>query len=165
MGSLDSKSYAAKIAGCTTCDRKAFDVSAYLDREQALMIGEPSQDGRWVHDDAAFAAGVYRIRCLGCGTDAHAADECPRCARPGALAGALASHARVAIPKMCPQCKTTSMTLTAAVPARIRAGEGQPTSPAPIARFGEPGYQIGKLACDGCDWTSVPEGCAVCGGR
>ena len=64
---------------------------------------------------------------------------------------------------MCPQCKTTTLLVTAVAPARVRTGEGQQPAPVPIARFGEPGHHIVTIACDGCEWTSVPAGCPLCG--
>src|SRR4051794_11992590 len=106
MGKLEGTSYAALIAGCTKCDRKAFEVTSFVEREQPVMIGEPSQDGRWIHDDAKFIDGTFKIRCLQCGDEPHASDDCPRCDSAGALAAALSSPARLAVPKMCPQCKT-----------------------------------------------------------
>lgn len=163
MGYLDGKSYAAKIVGCAKCDRKAFEVASYIERELQVMIGEPSQDGRWIHDEEKFIDGTYRIRCLGCGDEAYASDDCPSCKHTVGLTEALAAPSRLAIPRMCPECKTTSLTVTAAVPARVRTGEGQVTAPTQIARFGEPGFHVTSIACEGCDWTAKPSGCAICG--
>lgn len=164
MGYLDEQSYAAAIAGCPKCDRKAFEVSTYLEREQPVMIGEPSQDGRWINDQAKLVDGAYRIRCLGCDHEAHTTPDCPRCGRAGGLTDALATPARLAVPKMCPSCKSTTLLVTAIAPARLRTGEDATPSPAPIAKFGDPGYHIAAIACGGCDWTAPADGCAVCGG-
>jgi hypothetical protein len=160
---MDDSTYAATIAGCTKCDRTAFEVSSYLTREVPLMLGEPAQDGRWTHDHAAFLAGAYRIKCLNCGDEPFASDACPACHRSGALADVLAAPTRMAFPKQCSECRGTAMTLTAYAPARVRTGEGALPSPTPIARFREPGFQAIKLACEGCDWVAEAAGCALCG--
>lgn len=164
MGTLDGTSYAAAIAGCPKCDRKAFEVSTYLEREQPVMIGEPSQDGRWIHDQAQLVEGTYRIRCLGCDHETHATADCPRCGRTGGLTDALATPPRLAVPRMCPSCKSTTLLVTAAAPARLRIGEDATPSPAPIAKFGDASYHIVSIVCGGCDWAARPEGCPVCGG-
>ncbi len=64
---------------------------------------------------------------------------------------------------MCPSCKTTTLLVTATQPARVRTGEGAPTSPVPVAKFGDLGYHIVAIACEGCEWTAPAEGCPVCG--
>src|SRR3954471_24254435 len=99
---LDEATYRTTIAGCTKCDRKAFEGSTYLPREQFVMLAEPTQDGRWTHDDAALIAGIYKIRCLGCGDLAFVRDDCPHCERVGGLATAIAATPRLPVPKMCP---------------------------------------------------------------
>lgn len=164
MGHLDDKSYAAMIAGCTRCDRTSFEVSSYITREISVMLSEPNADGRWVHDDATFVSGIYKVRCLGCGNEPLASDACPRCARREGLAEALATSSRITVPRMCPSCKITALTVTASAPARIRTGTGQSTAPTPIARFGEPGFHVVKILCDACDWSRLAEGCPVCAG-
>ncbi len=164
MGQLDDKTFGEKISGCANCDRKAFEVSSYITREIAVMLSEPNADGRWIHDEATFVSGVYRIRCLGCGTDAHATDACPRCDRPEGLAEALATSSRLSVPRMCPKCKIAALTVTASAPARVRTGAGQNTAPTPIARFGEPGFHVVQILCDACDWSLLAEGCPVCAG-
>ncbi len=164
MGRVDEASYAAIIAGCAKCDGKAFEVSSYLNREIAVMLSEPNHDGRWINDQATFVSGIYKVRCLACGTEPLSSTACPQCDRPDGLAEALATSSHMTVPRMCPSCKITALTVTASAPARVRTGVGQPTAPAPIARFGEPGFHVVKIACDACDWTRVAEGCPVCAG-
>lgn len=164
MGHLDDKQYASMIAGCQKCDRTSFEVSSYITREISVMLSEPNADGRWVHDDATFVAGIYKIRCLGCGHEPHATLACPRCERRDGLAEALATSSRISVPRMCPSCKITALTVTASAPARVRTGTSQTTAPTPIARFGEPGFHVVKILCDACDWSRVAEGCPVCAG-
>lgn len=91
MGQLDEARFDAAIAGCTKCDYKAFEVSAYLDREVTVMLAKSNNDGRWTHDAAKFFDGVYRVQCLGCRTATHDSTDCPRCHRANGLADALAA--------------------------------------------------------------------------
>jgi hypothetical protein len=163
MSHLDDKKYAAAIAGCAKCDAKAFEVNSYVDRELFVMLATPSQDGRWTHDQAKLVDGTYRIRCIACSDAAYASEDCPRCHRPGGLVDVLQVAPRLTVPQRCPTCKGTELTVTAAVPARVRTGD-RPTAPTPIAAFGERGFHYTKIACGGCDWVSQLEGCALCGG-
>ena len=48
--------------------------------------------------------------------------------------------------------------------ATVRIGEGRPPSPTPTAGFGDPGFHIAHVMCDGCDWVALAEGCPLCGG-
>jgi hypothetical protein len=164
MGNLDEKTFAAAIAGCTKCDAKAFEVLSYIDRQLTMMLAEPNQDGRWIHDGEKFIDGTFRIKCLACGDAPYTTDECPRCHRPSGLTDALTQHARLIVPQRCPSCKGTELTVKAFVPARVRTGEGRPTAPTAIAQFGDPGFHIAELSCEGCDWIAVPDGCPVCAG-
>ncbi|MGE0547332.1 MAG: hypothetical protein AB7O24_08905 [Kofleriaceae bacterium] len=164
MGHLDESAFKQAIAHCTHCEAKAFEVLSYLDRQLSVMLAEPNQDGRWTHDGEKFIDGTYRIRCIACRTDVFSSDDCPRCHREHGLTEALQHTARTPVPKRCPTCRGTELTVIAFVPARVRTGEGRPTAPLAIAQFGEPGFQISGLMCDGCDWVAVAEGCPVCGG-
>jgi hypothetical protein len=164
MGNLDAETFAAKIVACTKCERNAFEVSSYLERELTVMLGVPNQDGRWIHDDAKFREGIFRIRCIGCGDDALASADCPRCHRVGGLADALAAPMRLTAPRMCPHCKGTALMIIALVPARVRTGVGRPTAPTPIAGFRDPGFHVVEIQCEGCDWVSKPDGCPLCAG-
>lgn len=162
MGQLDEARFEAAIAGCTSCDRKAFEVSAYLDRELTVMLGKSNNDGRWAHDAAKFFDGVYRVQCLGCRTMAHDTTDCPRCHRPNALADALDASTRLLVPTLCPACRGTEMTLVTFAPARVKAVEHQRAAPTAAALFGDVGYHVAQVACVTCDWTKVAEGCPLC---
>jgi hypothetical protein len=164
MGHLDEARFAAAIAACTRCERKAFEVASYLDRQISVMVAEPDDDGRWTHDGEKFIDGVYRIRCLGCGDEPFASGDCPRCHRPDGLADALANPARLAVPRRCPSCKGTELLVTGFAPATVRTGEGRPPSPTPTAGYGDPGFHIAAILCDGCDWVAAVDGCPLCGG-
>jgi hypothetical protein len=164
MGQLDEMTFPKAIAGCTKCDRKAFLVSSYIDRQISVMLAERNDDGRWVHDGEKFIDGVYRIRCIGCSADAFATTACPRCHREGGLADALDVASRLAVPRRCPQCKGTEMTITGFAPATVRTGEGRPPSPTPIALFPDAGFHVATIMCDSCEWVAAADGCPLCGG-
>lgn len=164
MGQLDEKQFAQAIAGCTKCDAKAFEVNSYIDRELTVMLAEPSQDGRWTHDGEKFIDGVYRIKCLSCSESAFSTEDCPRCHRAGGLADAIGVTSRLTVPKRCPTCKGTELNVKAFVPARVRTGEGRPGAPTATAAFGEAGFHLAELTCDGCDWVATSDGCPLCGG-
>jgi len=163
MGHLDEKKYVAAITGCKKCDAKAFEVNTYIDREVLVMLAQPSGDGRWTHDRAKLVDGTYRIRCIACSDDAYTSQDCPRCHSPNGLGEALGLSSRLAVPQRCPTCKGTELTVTAYTPARVRTGD-IPTAPTPIASFGDRGFHIAKIVCNGCDWVAEVVGCALCSG-
>lgn len=164
MGHLDEKKYATAIAGCGTCDAKAFEVHSYVDRELIVMLAAPNQDGRWTHDQTKLIDGTYRVRCIACSTDAYVSDDCPRCHRAGGLTDALQHPARLGVPQRCPTCKGMELTLSALVPARVRTGEGRTTAPTPVAQYGDAGHHIAGIVCEGCDWVAAPDSCPLCAG-
>jgi hypothetical protein len=164
MGNLDEAKFTAVISGCAKCDRKAFEVSSYIDRQVSVMVAQANDDGRWTHDGEKFIDGVYKIRCLGCGDEPYTTTDCPRCHRAGGLADALGVPARLPVPKRCPGCRGTELLVTGFAPATVRTGEGRPPTPTPTALYGDPGFHITAILCDGCDWTSAFDGCALCGG-
>lgn len=164
MGHLDEAAFAAAIAICKKCDTKAFEVSSYIDRQVSVMLGEANDGGRWVHDGEKFIDGVYRIRCIRCDDVTFSSDDCPRCHRPGGLADVIGQPSRLTIPKRCPACRGTEMTVTAMSPAVVRTGEGRPPSPTPLAALDDPGFHVVHVMCDGCDWVAVSENCPMCGG-
>ncbi|MBA3539493.1 MAG: hypothetical protein H0T79_07670, partial [Deltaproteobacteria bacterium] len=99
MGHLDEKSFEQAIAGCKSCEFKAFEVSTYIDRAMEMMLADPNDDGRWVHDGEKFIDGISRIQCINCKTDAFASPDCPRCHRPDGLADAVNTMSRLAVPQ------------------------------------------------------------------
>jgi hypothetical protein len=164
MGHLDEKGFERAIAGCTKCDYKAFEVSSYIDRQVTVMLAESNDDGRWAHDGEKFIDGVFAIRCIKCQTKAFESDDCPRCHRTDGLADAIGVEPRIKVPKRCPGCKCTELSIAAFAPSTVRTGEGRPAAPTATALFGEPGYHIAVMMCDGCDWVQAADGCPVCGG-
>src|ERR1700752_5033350 len=111
MGKLDEKSFEAAISKGEQCGSAAFEVASYIDRQHAVMLGERNDDGRWTHDGEKFVDGGYRIRCLNCSQEAFTTSDCPRCHRAGGLGDALGVMSRLAIPKRCPTCKGTEITV------------------------------------------------------
>jgi hypothetical protein len=164
MGNLDEASFERSIAGCAKCQRTAFEVASYIDRQISVMLGERNDDGKWTHDGEKFIDGVYRIRCIGCGDEPYTTGDCPRCHRPGGLADALGAESRLVVPKRCPSCKGTELTVTGFAPATVRTGEAQKPTPTPTALYGDPGFHVAHVMCDSCDWVAVAEGCPLCGG-
>jgi hypothetical protein len=164
MGQLDEQKFEAAIAACSNCDYKAFEVSAYLDRTVTVMLAQSQHDGRWIHDEAKFYDGVFRIRCLGCKTLAFDATACPRCHRANGLADALGATTRLAVPSRCPECKGAEVTLITFAPATVKAAEHQRAVPAPAALLGDAGYHVAHVACETCHWVAAAEGCPICGG-
>ena len=164
MGKLDERAFGAMIAACKKCDAKAFEVASYIDRQVSVMLGERNDDGRWAHDGEKFIDGVYRVKCIRCSDVTFTTADCPRCHREGALADALRQPSRLAVPKRCPECKGTELTVTGFAPSTVRTGAELPPSPTPSAQFGDPGFHVAHVMCDGCDWVAVAEGCPLCGG-
>jgi len=68
MSHLDEPQFGRAIASCAKCDFKAFEVSAFLDRQLTVMVAASTNDGRWTHDDKKLVDGVFQILCLGCRT-------------------------------------------------------------------------------------------------
>jgi hypothetical protein len=165
MGHLDEKSFAAAIERCAKCGAASFEIRTYIDRQTQVMLGERVDDGRWTHDGEKLIDGVFRVKCIACSAEPLASTDCPRCHRAGGLGDALDRTSRLAIPKRCPTCKGTEITVTGFAPASVRTnGTAKPPSPTPTALFGDLGFHVALAMCDGCDWVAVAEGCPICGG-
>jgi hypothetical protein len=166
MGLLDQASFDRAVrGGCPACGGAGVEIRSFIDRSVALMLADPTDAGRWVHDGEKFVDGTYRIACTGCGRVAFESDACPRCHADGGLARALGAPSRLPVPKRCPSCNELELLAIALVPAAARYGGGAPPKPAPLVDFGEPGYHVVAYACDGCDRAVVAEGCPLCGAR
>ena len=164
MGALEEAAFSTQIASCPKCQAAAFEIESYIDRETGVMLGERNDDGRWTHDGEKFIDGIVRITCLRCRAAAFETKDCPRCHREGGLADVVGTPSRLAVPKRCPACKGTELTTVGFAPAMVRTGEGRPPSPTPRALFGDPGFHVAHVMCDGCDWVALAEGCPLCGG-
>ena len=163
MSHLDEAAFARAIAPCAACGGTVFEIKSYCDRQVSVMLGDANDDGRWAHDGEKFIDGTYAIRCAGCGAQPYASDDCPRCHRAGALADGLAHASRLAVPKRCPSCRGTELTITAFAPAVARAGAGRVT-PEPTAALGDDGFHVAAMMCDSCEWVAAADGCPICGG-
>jgi len=164
MGKLDEPAFAALIAACKKCDAKAFEVHSYIDRQVSVMLGERNDEGRWTHDGEKFIDGVYRVKCIRCSDVTFTTKDCPRCHREDGLADVLGKPSRLDVPKRCPECKGTELAVMGFAPSTVRTGEGRPPAPTPNAQFGDNGFHVAHVMCDGCDWVSLAEGCPLCGG-
>jgi hypothetical protein len=164
MSHLDETSFTAAISSCATCGAKSFEVESYLDRQVSVMLGEANDDGRWAHDGEKFIDGVYRVKCLACGGDAYVSPDCPRCHRVNGLADVVDQPSRLDVPRRCPSCSGTEVTVLGFAPARVRTSTGRPAAPTPTAQLGEPGFHVAAILCDACDWVHGAETCPLCGG-
>ena len=161
MGALSQAKFEELVnAPCPACHANALEIHTYIDKSIVVMVGEPNDAGRWVHDGEKFVDGTYRIACTKCQHAVFESDICPRCNAAGALATALSSTSRVQIPKRCPKCNELELLAIAFVPATAPASAAP--KPKPTADFGDPGYHIVAYACHACDNAVVSERCPLC---
>lgn len=165
MGQLDETRFDTAVRpGCPACGGAALDISSFIDRRLIVMLGDPNDDGRWVHDGEKFVDGTYRIACASCAHVVFADDGCPRCHAAAGLARALADTTRLAVPRRCPTCRETELLALALVPATVRYVGGTAALPRPLADFGDPGHHIVAYACASCDTAVVAQSCPLCDG-
>jgi hypothetical protein len=163
MGQLGETEFDAVIrAGCRACGSTALDIRSFIDRRLDIMMGEPNDDGRWIHDGEKFVDGTFHIACASCGHDVFADTACPRCHAPGGLARALGETNRLAVPRRCPACNETEFIAVALIPATVRYTDGAATAPRPLGDLGDPGYHVVAYACESCDAAVVAKGCPLC---
>jgi len=163
MGQLDELSFDAALrAGCPACGATTLDIRSFIDRRLDLMLGDPNDDGRWVHDGEKFVDGTYRITCASCAYVVFAHDACPRCHAAAGLAPALADTSRVTVPRRCPGCNETQLFALALVAAHVRTSAGARAAPRPLGELGDPGYHVVAYACDACDAAVVVQACPLC---
>jgi len=165
MGQLDEPRFDAAVqAGCTSCGGSALDIHSFIDRRLSLMLGDPNNDGRWVHDGEKFIDGTYRIACAKCSHVVFSDDACPRCHAAGGLARALGEPTRMPVPRRCPTCNELELIAVALVPAAVRYSGGTAALPKPQAELGEPGYHVVAYACESCEAAVVAPRCPLCDG-
>ncbi len=162
MGALDQHVFDELVrGGCPSCAGKLLEINSVIDRSIVVMVGDPNDAGRWVHDGEKFVDGTYRITCVGCKHVVFTSDVCPRCNAADALDGVLATENRLAIPKRCPKCNELELLAVALLPAVARYG-AEPPKPKPMVEFGDPGYHVVAYACPSCDNAVVAERCPLC---
>ena len=162
MGQLDEERFEKLIgAGCRNCGNKVLEIRTFLDRRVLLMLADPNDAGRWVHDGEKFVDGAYRIACSGCDTVVFEDADCPRCHSTGGLLRALGDKSRLEIPKRCSSCNELELIALALVPATAKSGAGTP-KPQPMCEFGEPGFHMVAFACESCDAAVVTQKCPLC---
>jgi hypothetical protein len=163
MGLLDETRFdAAVLPGCPACGRAELDIWTFIDRQLDLMLGDPNDDGRWVHDGEKFVDGTYRIACASCAHVVFDGDACPRCNAPGGLARALGDASRLTVPRRCAACNENELIAVALVAATVRYTGGRIPKPRPLGDLGDPGYHIVAYACASCDAATVAQTCPLC---
>lgn len=164
MGALDQPAFEAIVnARCPACQGRTLEIKSFIDRSIVVMLADPNNEGRWVHDGEKFVDGTYRIACASCAHVVFASEMCPRCNAEGGLAKALGDGTRLAVPKRCPKCNELELLAIALVPATARYGSGDPPKPKPLVEYGEAGYHVVAYACHECDNAVVAQGCPLCG--
>lgn len=165
MGQLDETRFDALVRrGCPACGAAALAISTFIDRRLEIMLGEPNNDGRWVHDGEKFIDGIYKIACASCGHAVFSDDACPRCHAAGGLVRALGDATRMAVPKRCTACNENQLLALALIAATVRTTGASAPAPRPIGELGDPGYHIVAYACDSCDAAVVTQVCPLCAG-
>lgn len=163
MGQLDEIQFDAAVRpGCPACGATALDIHSFIDRRLDIMLGEPNDEGRWVHDGEKFVDGTYRIACASCSHVVFADTACPRCNASGGLARALGDATRLTVPRRCAACNETEIIALALIPATVRYSGGNAALPRPLGELGDPGYHIVAYACESCDAAVVAKGCPLC---
>jgi len=163
MGQLDEPRFEAIVrAGCPACGGQALEIRSFLDRRVDIMLGDPNDDGRWVHDGEKFVDGTYRVTCAKCAHVAFHDDACPRCHAAGGLARALGDASRLQVPKRCASCKGTELIALALIPAKVRYSGGTAALPDPLVELGDAGYHVVAYACESCDAAVVAQACPLC---
>jgi hypothetical protein len=163
MGQLDEARFDALVhAGCAACGGAALEIRSFLDRRIDVMLGDPNDDGKWVHDGEKFVDGTYGVVCVKCNHVAFADTACPRCHADGGVAKALAETSRMAVPRRCASCNETELIALALIPAKVRYSGGVAALPDPLVEYGDPGYHVVAYACESCDAAVVAKSCPLC---
>lgn len=165
MGQLDEPKFEAIVAaGCSACGSRTVEIHSFIDRRVLLMLADPNDAGRWVHDGEKFVDGTYRIACASptCKRVLFEDHSCPRCNQAGALERALHDTSRLPIPKRCPSCNELELIALALVPATANYGSGTSPKPKPLAEYGEAGFHMVAFACESCDNAVVTQKCPLC---
>lgn len=160
MGQLDERTFEATVAaGCPACKAPTLVIRSFIDRRILLMLADPNDAGRFVHDGEKFIDGTYSISCPSCAHVVFASDMCPRCNAAGGLAKALGDSSRLPIPKRCPACNELELLALALVPAIASYPSPKPK---PLVEYGEPGHHMVAYACESCDNAVVTQKCPLC---
>ena len=129
------------------------------------MVGDPNDEGRWVHDGEKFVDGTYRIACASCTHVVFDERHVPALQRRRrARARARDAEPRSPFPSAA-RSATSSSCSRSRWSRRSRSTAAEPPKPKPLAEFGEPGYHVVAYACHACDNAVVAERCPLCDGR
>jgi hypothetical protein len=163
MSQLDERAFEALVAGgCPACHSTRVEIRSFIDRRLLIMLADPNDAGRWVHDGEKFVDGTYQISCAACAKVLFSDTICPRCHAPDGLAKALGDTTRLTIPKRCPGCSELELLAIALVPASASYASGERPKPVPLAELGEPGCHVVAFACESCDAATVTQTCPLC---
>lgn len=163
MGQLDETRFDAMVQrGCPACGATTLDIWSFLDRKLDVMLGDPNDEGRWVHDGEKFIDGIYKIACARCSHALFSDDACPRCHAAGALPRALGDASRMTVPRRCAACSATEIAVLALIPSMVRYSGGAAPVPKPLGDLGDPGYHVVAYACESCDAAVVAQACPLC---
>lgn len=163
MGQLDETRFETTVQrGCPACGAAALDIRSFIDLRLSIMLGDPNDDGRWVHDGEKFIDGTYRIACASCGHLVFTDDACPRCHADGGLSRALGEASRITIPRRCAACNETELIALALVAATVRYSGGTAALPRSLGDLGDPGHHVVAYACESCDAAMVTQTCPLC---
>ena len=163
MGNLDEPTFAAHLAPCPACGGTRLEIASFIDQRVPVMLAEAAGAGRWVHDGEKFVDGTYRIACAGCKHVVFASDVCPRCNTPGGLGAATRTATRLPVPRTCPSCDATELSVTALTTSTTlhTGGRAQPRA---TAELGDPGFHVTSIDCDDCgEVASAGDACPLCG--
>lgn len=163
MGQLDETRFDSMVQrGCPACRGTALDISSFIDRKLDMMLGDPNNEGRWVHDGEKFIDGIYKIACASCQHLVFTDGACPRCHAADGLVRALGDASRLTVPRRCAKCSETELAALALIPATVRYSGGTAPKPTPLADFGDPGYHLVAYACESCDAAVIAQACPLC---
>jgi hypothetical protein len=163
VGQLDEARFETAIGGgCPACGMRVMEIRSFIDQRVLMMLADPNDAGRFVHDGEKFVDGIYRIACVACAHVLFEDADCPRCHAAGGLAKALAEPSRLAVPKRCPSCNELELLGLALVPAVAKYGGSEPPRPKALVEFGEPGHHMVAFACESCDAAVVTQTCPLC---
>jgi hypothetical protein len=162
MGHLDEAAFAAKLAPCGACGSNRLELRSYLDQQIPVMLAEAAGAPRLVHDGEKFIDGTFRITCAACQHVIYASDDCPRCHAANALPAIAAAPSRLAVPRRCPGCNGTELSVTVFAPA-VTVHAGGPARPKPLAELGDTGVHVVSISCEDCGpITEVADRCPLC---
>ncbi len=164
MGLLTEPQLDALIAaGCTACSSPRLTFRSYVEGKLPIMGGEPVGTLVWAYVGEHFVDGVFDVKCADCKAQLFAADVCPRCHAPDALARVLATENRWPVPEACPQCTVEELRYTAFVPARVHYEGKRADKARTMTELRDPGFHGVRVDCKQCGkLDELTDRCPLC---